>query len=302
MSGSFEIGDTTDSTTNNQLVEVADGGGSGNKLGITASNEAKVLVTPLTNSSIVKAQVQDNSGNGITSDNPGTANNQRLHVTTPDTTTATSTFNALNTNVVIATSGLTSVGFQINAGTLAATFTPYVSIDGGTTYTAANFYDSFGGDILSSVTVTNPNVYKIYTVITLGGTSHVKVQVTSYTSGSATALLRASLTSTISITPSGAGGGAAAFNTVATTTPTVPGNTATLIIAANPARKYLMISNPSGSLAYIAFGSTTGLTTSSGIPIVAKSFYELKGDNLYTGAIYAISASSITWFLTEGTP
>lgn len=36
-----------------------------NTLGVTASNEAKVLVTPLTNSSIVKAQLQDNAGTAI---------------------------------------------------------------------------------------------------------------------------------------------------------------------------------------------------------------------------------------------
>lgn len=239
---------------------------------------------------------------GVTTDNNGNSNNQRLHIATPDTTTASASLNALNASVTISMAGLIGCGFQLNTGTLSATLTPYISMDGGVTWQGTSFYDPQSAAILSNITVTNPNAYRLYMVITLGGTSHVKIQVTSYTSGSASALLRASLSGNVSVTPSGAGGGTAAFGTIINTTPSIPNNAATLIKAANSARKYLMISNPSGSLAYIALGNTTGLTTSAGIPVPARSFWEIKGDNLYTGPVYAISSSAITFYLSEGTP
>jgi hypothetical protein len=50
---------------NSRGIFVKPGDGT-NTQGYTASNEAKVLVTPLTNASVVKAQLQDNSGAAIT--------------------------------------------------------------------------------------------------------------------------------------------------------------------------------------------------------------------------------------------
>lgn len=52
-----------DVLTRKIFVQPTDGS---NNQAYTASNEAKVLVTPLTNSSVVKAQLQDNSGTAIT--------------------------------------------------------------------------------------------------------------------------------------------------------------------------------------------------------------------------------------------
>jgi hypothetical protein len=225
-----------------------------------------------------------------------------LYSSTPDTIIPSGALGALNANVSISMEGLTGVGFQINAGTLVGTLTPEVSIDGGTTWLATTFYDISLQAVVNTVTFSSNNTLKILTVITIGGTSHARVRVSSYTSGTANAILRVSHGVSVSLTPSGGGGGGAAFATVSNTTPTIPNNTATLIISANASRKYLNISNPSGSLCYVGFGNSTGLTTSSGLPIAARTFYELKGDNLFTGDIYAISASSITFYLCEGTP
>lgn len=58
-----------DVLTRKIFVQPTDGS---NNQGYTASSEAKVLVTPLTNTSVVKAQLQDNAGNALTSQVSGT--------------------------------------------------------------------------------------------------------------------------------------------------------------------------------------------------------------------------------------
>lgn len=178
---------------------------------VIGSNSSGVETNPMNVDAFGSADVGLYGPNGaaITVDNPGTVNNTRIHTATPDTTTATAVLGALNAAVTIEMSGLSGCGLQINTGTLTGTLTPYISVDGGNSWAATTFYDPLATAIVPTITFTNPNTYKIYTIITLGGTSHVKVQVTSYTSGSATALMRASLSSQISITPVGAGGNSA---------------------------------------------------------------------------------------------
>jgi hypothetical protein len=245
----------------------------------------------------IGARNYDVSGNGITSASNGNAGNQLLHVQTPDTTTASTALGSLNATVQIALAGLTSVGFQLSAGTLIGTVVPECSVDGGTTWTGASFFDSVNSTVTTSIVFGSSNTLKILSILPTGGSSHVRVRVSAYTSGTANSLLRAS-----EVTAAAGAITAAAFGTVSNTFPSLSGNTATLILASNSNRKYAYISNNSGSTLNIQFGSSTGIGANAGLVITAKSFYELKGDNLFTGNIYGFSAGNITISVTEGTP
>jgi hypothetical protein len=244
-----------------------------------------------------KAQLQDNSGNGITSASNGVAGNQLLHTQTPDTTVSSVALNALNANISISTSGLSSVGFQITTGTLVGTITPECSIDGGTTWAQASFYDPSNSTVTTSVVFSIANTTKVLSILPIGGSSNVRVRVSAFTSGTANSILRAS-----QVTGAAGAVTAAAYGNITNTFPTTGANTNTLILAANVNRKYTYISNGSGTQVNIQFGDSTGLTNTTGIPIAAKDFYELKGDNLFTGNIYARAASNVTLSVSEGTP
>lgn len=67
------------------------------------------------------------------------------------------------------------------------------------------------------------------------------------------------------------------------------GATATVIAAANSARKSLIIRNTSTGTVYIGYDSS--VTTSNGFPVAQKDAYEINQTNLYTGAVYGIVAS-----------
>lgn len=233
----------------------------------------------------------------ITSSSNGNAGNELLHTQTPDTTSATTALGALNAVITIAMAGCQSSGFQLNAGTLIGTITPQCSLDGGITYVNCSFYDPVNSTVSSNVVFASSNGLKVLSILPIGGSSHVQVKVTAYTSGTANSTLRASQVT-------GATGAitAAAYSTVANSYIAIPGNTATLLMAANPNRKYLYISNNSGSTMQIQLGSSTGLTATSGLVVPSKGVYELKGDNLYTGAIYGFAAGNITISVTEGIP
>lgn len=244
------------------------------------------------------ANLYDGSANAITSDSNGNASpNQRLHVAVPDTTAASTALSALNTAVTIAMAGLASAGFQILSGTLIGTITPECSVDGGTTWAQASFYDPSNSSVSTSVVFASSNGTKVLSILPIGGSSHVRVRVSAYTSGTANSLLRAS-----QVTGAAGAVTAAAFGTPTNTFPAISGNTATLILSANANRKYAYISNGSGSQVNIQFGSSASLSTTTGIPIPARNFYELKGDNLFTGNIYAYSGSAVTLSICEGTP
>lgn len=73
--------------TNAAGIFVRPGDGT-NTQGYTASNEAKVLVTPLTNSSVVKAQLQDNSGTALSAGYGASANGLRTDSQVGNTTGA----------------------------------------------------------------------------------------------------------------------------------------------------------------------------------------------------------------------
>lgn len=222
-----------------------------------------------------------------------------VSVHTPDTTTSSTALAALNATVAISMAGLSSAGFQILSGTLIGTLTPESSIDGGTTWAPASFYDPSNSTISSNVVFASANATKVLSVLPIGGSSNIRVRVSAYTSGTANSLLRAS-----QVTGAAGAVTAAAFATVTNTSPSLTSATATQILAANANRKYAYISNNTGFSVSIQFGSGTGLnSTSKGLVIATGNFYELKGDNLYTGAIFAYTQAGGTVLgVAEGTP
>lgn len=236
---------------------------------------------------------------GVTTASNGNAGNQLLQIQAPDTTTATTALGALNATVSVAMAGLASCGFQLNAGTLIGTLVPECSLDGGTTWVTCSFYDSTNSTVSTSLVFGSSNTLKVLSILPIAGSGNVRVRVSLYTSGTANSLMRASMV----IAAAGALT-AAAFGTVTNSYVALTASTATQILAANGNRKYAYVSNNSGNTVAIQFGSSTGLTsTAKGLVIPSGNFYELKGDNLYTGIIYAYTTSgSVTLAVTEGTP
>jgi hypothetical protein len=114
--------------------------------------------------------------------------------------------------------------------------------------------------------------------------------------------MRASTTGAPVIAAGGSSSVNSAFTTVTNSYVSLPNNTATLILASNSTRKYAYISNNSGQTLNIQFGSSTGIGSNTGLIIDSKSFYELKGDNLFTGNLFGYSSGNITISVTEGTP
>jgi hypothetical protein len=220
-----------------------------------------------------------------------------LNVTTPDSVSSVGVLSAVNDSISIQLSGLNSAGFQINTGSFIGTLVAESSVDGGSNWTGVPFYDPLNAAILTSLVFSTANTLKIVSIIPLGGSSNVRVRVSAQTSGSATALVRAS-------TVTGAAGAitAAAFSSITNTYISIPANTPTLLVSANVNRKYAYLSNGSASTLKIQLQSAIGLTTSTGLPIPANTYYEFRGDNLFTGNIYGVSANAITVSVTEGLP
>jgi len=110
-----------------------------------------------------------------------------------DTVGTTAALNALNATASIVAQGLPGVGVQIAAGTLIGTVIPEISLDGGTTWVATFFYDPTTSNIAASVVFASANGATTKAILTVGGTSNVRVRVSAYTSGSANATLRATV-------------------------------------------------------------------------------------------------------------
>ena len=162
---------------------------------IVGANSVGVEQTPVqsTTNGALHTNLRNDAGVEISSSSNGTAANQLLHTQTPDTTTAVAALGALNATVSIAMAGLHGAGFQINAGTFIGTLIPESSMDGGTSWSQTSFIDSATNSASGTYVFTASNGLKILSVVPLNGASHVRVRVSAYTSGTANALLRASL-------------------------------------------------------------------------------------------------------------
>lgn len=139
------------------------------------------------------AYLEDGVGNPISSaSNNNPTPQQLLSVQVPNTSITPVALGALNASVSISAAGLTSVGFQMAAGTFIGTITPQCSVDGGTSWVTCSFLNPVTGGISSSYTFTTANTLIIMGVIPVGGSTNVRVTVTAYTSGTANCLLSAS--------------------------------------------------------------------------------------------------------------
>ncbi len=111
-------------------------------------------------------------------------------VTSVDTN-ATGTFNALNAAATVSVANQNSAGFRLNAGTLIGTIVPEISLDGGTTWAQSLFADIATGIKESSIVFSSSNPLIQRTIILPGGVSNARVRVSSFTSGTAAANIRA---------------------------------------------------------------------------------------------------------------
>lgn len=183
------------SEDDSQIIQIEDPS-TYDRVGVLPTGELKVAITqplPGGTGAIGSVNLNDGDGDPITSQLIDTINNyQALHTLTPDRTTTSTALGALNATVAISLEGMNSVGFLLYAGTLTATLTPEQSVDGGTTWIAARFFNPISLVVVSAFAVTNPNNATTLGVITVQGASHVRVRVSAYTSGTANSVLRTS--------------------------------------------------------------------------------------------------------------
>jgi hypothetical protein len=139
--------------------------------------------------------INDGFGNKITSSsNNNTTNQQLIHHQTPDTIINSTPLGALNSTISIVTAGINSVSFQIATGTLIGTIIPEVSIDGGINWFQSLFINLTSGLITSNIIFSSNNTLIATGILLCPGTSNVRVRVSSYTSGTANSIMRATIT------------------------------------------------------------------------------------------------------------
>lgn len=107
--------------------------------------------------------------------------------------TATGNLNALNATVQVALSGLSGAGMQLAAGTLIGTLVAELSFDDGTTWVSTFFFDPATDLTSSSIVFGAANTATARSFFASSGVSHVRVRVSAFTSGTASAQLRASV-------------------------------------------------------------------------------------------------------------
>jgi hypothetical protein len=103
--------------------------------------------------------------------------------------------------LMLPVSGFGAAGFSLAPGTLSAAMRPEVSFDGKDTWWPWAFEDPLTGSVLSSLVVTSPNAARSLSIRPPGGTTHVRINVTAYTSGSATAILVLTEVAALSLRP-----------------------------------------------------------------------------------------------------
>ena len=110
-----------------------------------------------------------------------------------DTVGSTAALNALNATAQVAMTGETSGGFLLAAGTFIGTIVPELSMDGGTTWTGTYFFDPATLSFSATLIFAASNGATQRTILAAGGTSHIRVRVSAFTSGTANATLRSAV-------------------------------------------------------------------------------------------------------------
>lgn len=111
----------------------------------------------------------------------------------PDTT-GTGTLNALNAAASVSLTGSAGAAIQLSAGTLIGTIVPEASYDGGTTWVNTLFMDPSTGVYSTQIVFSASNTALTKAIISGIGASNARVRVSAFTSGTATANIRASQT------------------------------------------------------------------------------------------------------------
>ncbi len=119
-----------------------------------------------------------------------------------DTLVQPTILGALNAYAVISLAGQQGVGFQIFAGTLIGTLTPQLSFDNGASWINTLFYNPATQSTLATLQFTSANTLTTLSLVPTGGASHARVIITSYTSGTANAFMRATSAIATTITTS----------------------------------------------------------------------------------------------------
>lgn len=183
VDGSGNIQPAGDVLTRKIFVQPTDGT---NNQGYTASSEAKVLVTPLTNSSVVKAQLQDNAGTAITlgqkvmaSSVPVVLSSDQTGINTFLDKNGSGTISALNGAVTITANGCSEIYLSIT-GTWVATLT-LQGDSGDGTWAGLEGVVAFPSGALANIIGSNASL-----MIPCGGYKQVRIIATAYTSGTAT--------------------------------------------------------------------------------------------------------------------
>jgi hypothetical protein len=192
-----------------------------------------------------------------------------------DTVGSTTALNALNVAASVAMAGQKAAVFFLASGTLAATLTPEVSLDGGTTWSAAVFVHPTTGVVSLTSVHTNPNSATAFGIITPTGTTHSRVRVSSFTSGTANGTLRATTSALAGLYGS-------------------DGTTLRAPIVKNSApsgSEYGIVVWPQGTLTgSITDGGT--FTRGSSAAVMAGCVYETSDPTLVNGKAYGIRCNS----------
>lgn len=108
-----------------------------------------------------------------------------------DTLGTTAALGAADNTASVGLNGQNGAGMFLAAGTLIGTLTPEISYDGGTTWVPSRFYDPNTLTTASTLVFASSNPATMRSILTSGGASTARVRVSSYTSGTANATLRA---------------------------------------------------------------------------------------------------------------
>lgn len=141
--------------------------------------------------------INQNSNSAIVnSSTPTTSDNALVVSISPNSyiaanATNSGTLGSLNATVQLTISGKTSVGMQLSSGTLIGTIKPQISVDAGSTWVDAMFYDPTTGNSSATIVFSAANTATTRFISKLNGVSHVRIIVSSYTSGSASCALQA---------------------------------------------------------------------------------------------------------------
>jgi hypothetical protein len=258
---------------------------------IVATGVDAFTIAPLTNSSIVKAQLQDNAGNALNS----TSNALNVSIQNASIAVTQSTSPWVISGTVVTSNFPTTV--DTNYGTVGAS-TIRTAAEIGNATGAANFnYGTVGAQSLrTAAQIGNATGAADFNA---GATGAQTVRVTANICTDGGTALTSTLFNSkqgLDVVPNNG------FSTASNTRVAVDNSVSVQLLAANLNRKYAYVMNNTGKAFYLKLGAAA--VGGQGILLSNNGLYEITGDNLWTGTVNAISSSSTSTSLDvfEGTP